>query len=107
MAYADTLLPEFDHEMASTRKVLEQLPDDIVDWRPHAKSNTIGWNANHLADLPGWAVAILTQPQFDFAPVGGKRYELPKLGTRRKSSTSSTATWRRPARQSRRSKTTR
>jgi uncharacterized damage-inducible protein DinB len=82
MSYAETLLPEFDHEMASTRKVLERLPDDKLDWRPHSKSNTIGWNANHLADLPGWAVAILTQPQLDYAPVGGPRYESPKLGTR-------------------------
>jgi uncharacterized damage-inducible protein DinB len=82
MSYVETLLPEFDHEMASTRKVLERLPDDKLDWRPHAKSNTIGWNANHLADLPAWAVIILGQPQFDFAPAGGQRYELPKLGTR-------------------------
>jgi len=82
MTYAETILPEFDHEMASTRKVLEGLPEDKLDWRPHPKSNTIGWNANHLADLPGWAVAILTQPQFDFAPVGGQRYESPKLRTR-------------------------
>jgi uncharacterized damage-inducible protein DinB len=83
MTYAETILPEFDHEMASTRKALESLPDDKLDWRPHAKSNTIGWNANHLADLPGWAGGILTQTQFDFAPVGGQRYESPKLGTRR------------------------
>jgi uncharacterized damage-inducible protein DinB len=83
MSYADTILPELEHEMASTRKVLERVPDDKLDWRPHAKSNTIGWNANHLADLPGWATSILTQPQFDFAPVGGKRYESPKLRTHR------------------------
>src|SRR5262249_39100998 len=50
---------------------------------PHPRSNTIGWNANHLAELPGWATSILTQPHFDFAPVGGPRYESPKLRTRR------------------------
>jgi uncharacterized damage-inducible protein DinB len=82
MTYAETTLPEFDHEMASTRKVLERLPEDKLDWQPHAKSHTIGWNANHLADLPAWAALILTQSQFDYAPVGGKRYETPKLGTR-------------------------
>lgn len=82
MTYAESILPEFDHEMANTRKVLECVPDDKWDWRPHPKSNTIGWNANHLADLPGWANSILTQSQFDFAPVGGQRYQLPKLPTR-------------------------
>jgi len=83
MNYADTILPEIDGEMANTRKVLERIPEDKLDWRAHPKSNTIAWNANHLAELPGWAVAILTQPQFDIAPVGGQRYESPKLRTRR------------------------
>jgi uncharacterized damage-inducible protein DinB len=83
MSYADSHLPEFDHEMASTRKVLERIPDDKFDWRAHAKSNTIGWNANHLAELPSWAVNILTQPVFDFAPVNGERYQSPKLTSRK------------------------
>ncbi len=83
MAYADLILPEFDREMATTRKLLERIPEDKLDWKPHARSNTIGWNANHLTELPGWAVAILTKPQFDFAPVGEPRYESPKLRTRR------------------------
>jgi uncharacterized damage-inducible protein DinB len=79
MSYAESLLPEFDHEMASTRKVLERIPDDKLNWRPHPKSNTIGWNANHLAELPGWSASIVTQPGFDFAPVDGERYQSPKL----------------------------
>ncbi len=82
MTYAQTILPEFDHEMANTRKVLERVPDDKLHWRAHPKSNTIGWNANHLAELPGWSVSILTQPNYDFAPVGGERYQSPKLGSR-------------------------
>jgi uncharacterized damage-inducible protein DinB len=83
MSYAQTILPEFDHEMASTRKVLERIPDDKLDWRAHPKSNTIGWNANHLAELPGWSVSIVTQNAFDFAPVGGERYRSPKLTSSR------------------------
>src|SRR5437879_12631844 len=83
MSYAETILPELDQEMANTRKVQERIPEDKLDWRPHPKANTIGWNANHIADLPHWATGIVTQPSFDFAPVGGKRYETPKLRTRR------------------------
>ena len=40
MPFVDTLLPEFDHEMTLTRKVLERVPDDRFDWKPHAKSFT-------------------------------------------------------------------
>ncbi len=81
MSYAENALPEFDHEMASTRKVIERIPDNKLDWKAHPKSNTIGWNANHLADLPGWAVSIMTEPGYDFAPPDGTRYQTPSFKT--------------------------
>lgn len=81
MSYAETLLPEFDQEMANTRKVLERCPDDKLDWRPHPKSQTIGWNANHLANIPDWLVHALATPELDVAPVGGEPLTPPKAGT--------------------------
>jgi uncharacterized damage-inducible protein DinB len=83
MTYAETILPEFDQEMANTRKVLERIPEDKLEWRAHPRSNTIGWNANHLADLPNWLVQTLTRPSLDIAPVGGERYPFPTLTSRR------------------------
>ncbi len=82
MTYAETVLPEFDQEMASTRKVLERIPDDKLDWQAHPKSHTIGWNANHLVDLPNWLGETLTKHSLDIAPVGGEPYTLPKLTSR-------------------------
>ena len=82
MSLAEMLLPEFDQEMARTRKVLERVPEDKLNWKAHPKSNTIGWNANHLAEIPGWAVGALTTSSLDIAPPGGPRYESPRL-TRR------------------------
>ena len=82
MSYAETVLPEFDQEMANTRKVLERIPQDKLDWQPHPKSHTIGWNANHLANLPDWLVHTLNKPSLDIAPVGGQPYEFPKLASR-------------------------
>ena len=82
MKYAETILPEFDQEMASTRKVLERIPEDKFDWKAHPKSHTIGWNANHVADLPNWLVVTLTQPSLYIAPVGGPPFQLPKLTSR-------------------------
>jgi uncharacterized damage-inducible protein DinB len=79
MSYADSILPEFDEEMANTRKVLERVPDDKLDWKPHPKSNTIGWNANHLAESVGWVEGTLTTDSWDFAPVGGEPYQSPNL----------------------------
>jgi len=43
MALSEALLPEFDHEMANTRKTLERVPDDKFAWKPHEKSGTMGW----------------------------------------------------------------
>ncbi len=82
MSYAETILPEFDQEMASTRKVLARIPDDKLDWQAHPKSHTIGWNANHVADIPLWLAMVLTKPSLDLAPVGGEPYTTPKLTSR-------------------------
>src|SRR6516162_4137744 len=84
MAYAAAILPEFDQEMANTRKVLERIPQDKLDWRAHRKSNTIGWNAIHLAEIPGWVEPTLTLSSLDIAPVGGPSFESPKLTSRQK-----------------------
>jgi uncharacterized damage-inducible protein DinB len=82
MSYSASILPEFDQEMASTRKVLERLPEDRWDWQPHPKSHTVGWNANHLADLPNWTVMTLGSSSLDIAPATGEGYRSPKLATR-------------------------
>ena len=82
MNYAESILPEFDREIANTRKVLERVPDDKLDWQAHPTSHTIGWNANHLAEIPGWVEGMLTAPSWDFAPIGGEPYQSPKLTSR-------------------------
>ncbi|MDB5336692.1 MAG: DinB superfamily protein [Planctomycetaceae bacterium] len=81
MNYSETILPEFDQEMAKTRKVLERVPDDKLGWRAHPQSNTIGWNANHLAEILGWVEGILTTPAWDIAPPGGPPYQSPQRTT--------------------------
>lgn len=83
MSYDDALRSEFDQEMANTRKVLERVPDDKLDWQPHPKSHTIGWNANHLANIPDWLVHALATPELDIAPVGGEPYIPPNATNRR------------------------
>ncbi len=82
MTYAEILLPEFDHEMQSTRKVLERVADDKLDWRAHPKSNTIRWVASHLVEIPSWVAGTLTQPSWEIEPEPGKPYRTPQLGSR-------------------------
>lgn len=65
MAMIDALLPEFDHEMSVTRKLLERVPEDRSDWKPHAKSMSLGQLAQHVATLPMWGVVTMNEKEFD------------------------------------------
>lgn len=60
-------LADLAHELASTRRMLERLPDDRLDWRPHAKSFTLGQLADHLTDMPFYGTTTLTTGTLDFA----------------------------------------
>ncbi len=71
MTLAEQYLPEFDDEMARTRKVLEAIRKEDLDWSPGANLHSIGWNANHLASIVGWTVDIVDKDEFDIAPVDG------------------------------------
>jgi uncharacterized damage-inducible protein DinB len=82
MTYSQAIVPEFEQEMANTRKVLERVPDDKLDWRPHPRSQTIGWNAMHLANLPSWTLFTLKAPSLDVAPPDGEPYRSPVLTSR-------------------------
>jgi uncharacterized damage-inducible protein DinB len=63
----EALLAEYDHEMGTTRKLLERLPDDKLTWKPHEKSMTLGGLATHLGNIPNWARRILDEAEFDLA----------------------------------------
>jgi len=71
MQQAEIMLPEFDREMARTRRTLAAVPADRMEWKAHDSLHTIGWNANHLVDLIGWTPAITEADEFDVAPVDG------------------------------------
>src|SRR5918912_454256 len=65
MAINQALLPEFDQEMANTRKTLERVPDDKFGWRPHRKSGAMGWLAGHVANIPSWATVTIQTDSLD------------------------------------------
>lgn len=67
MRMSEALLPEFDHESANTRKALERIPADKLNWRPHPKSFTLIALATHLANLPTWIGETLKKDGLDLA----------------------------------------
>jgi uncharacterized damage-inducible protein DinB len=70
MAIADLLVPEFDHEMGTTRRVLDRVPDADFGWKPHEKSMALGELAGHLANIPFWCSATLRAESVDLVEVG-------------------------------------
>ena len=64
---AHLALGDFAHELATTRRVLERVPDAHWDFKPHPRSMSIGQLAAHLSNLPRWGVLTLGGSEFDVA----------------------------------------
>jgi uncharacterized damage-inducible protein DinB len=62
MATVEELVQELEQEAQTTRRVLERVPEDRLNWRPHAKSLTLGQLAMHVATIPGALTEVSTRP---------------------------------------------
>jgi hypothetical protein len=71
---ATLLFSDLDVELATTRRMLERVPDGKDDWRPHKKSRTLDELATHVAQLPGFGIMMLTRDEYD----GGTQPPEPK-----------------------------
>ncbi len=67
MTTAEALLLDFDIEISNTRRTLERVPEDKLDWAPHAKSMKLGKLAMHCATLPMFGVYVCEDPGMDMA----------------------------------------
>ncbi|WP_152394573.1 DinB family protein [Paenibacillus guangzhouensis] len=63
-------------ELATTRRILECLPDEHMTWKPHVKSMSLGGLSTHLINLLNWQIAIFLHPEFDLATVPFRREAL-------------------------------
>jgi uncharacterized damage-inducible protein DinB len=75
MAIYESLLPELEMEAATTRRFFERLPEDKLDFKPHAKSMALDRLAGHVAELFGWGTTTLETDQLDFAPAGAPPFQ--------------------------------
>jgi len=71
MTFIDAFLGEYDHEMKTTRSLLERVPMDKGSWKPHPKSTSLGALASHLANLAGYGALVATSEEINFAARGG------------------------------------
>lgn len=84
MKISELLLPELENELKITRTVLERVPDDRGEWKPHEKSFPMAHLAQLVARLPGWTVMVLDKTELDIAPVDGPKhagYSIEKTAT--------------------------
>ena len=79
MPIPSSLLPEFDQEMKSTRRVLERVPSEKAEWRPHPKSFPLAHLAQLIAGMPGWIANAIRETQLDLSKGGG--YSIEKTAT--------------------------
>lgn len=77
MTIGEGMLLEYDPEMATTRRVLERVPFDKADWKPHQKSFTMAQLAGHIRDMAGWAGVTVQSDSLDLEPPGGPAFEPP------------------------------
>jgi uncharacterized damage-inducible protein DinB len=61
------LYPDLEQELATTRRILERVPDGKEDWRPHDKSMTLGVLSTHVAQLPGFGIMMIATDEFNRA----------------------------------------
>ena len=75
MSIAGTILPEFDQEMATTRRVIERVPTEKGTWKPHPKSFSLGHLTQLVATMPGWLTNAVSETYLDLAGYPGYSYE--------------------------------
>jgi len=66
MTIANSMYQELEQEAATTRRLLERVPADQLNWRPHAKSRTLGQLAMHVATVPGSLAELSHHDTFPF-----------------------------------------
>ncbi len=79
MSIGKSLLPEYDQEMATTRRVLERVPSDKAQWKPHPKSFALGHLAQLVSWMPGWITQMVQQTELNLA--AAPKYTFEKTDT--------------------------
>lgn len=75
MTIAESLLPELDQEMATTRRLLERVPSERGEWKPHPKSFALGHLAQLISWMPGWIANTLRGTELNLTAAAGYSFQ--------------------------------
>jgi uncharacterized damage-inducible protein DinB len=75
----ESLIAQYNQETRTTRRLLERIPADRFEWRPHPKSFTAGGLASHIVDCMNWVDAIFTLDELDVDPSTFRQYRAASL----------------------------
>ena len=81
MSIGQSMLAEYDKEMSTTRRVLERVPLDKPDWKPHPKSFTMAQLAGHVCNIVSWLAITINTDSLDLEPPGGPKFPPPPIPT--------------------------
>jgi uncharacterized damage-inducible protein DinB len=75
MTISEALLPELEEEMKTTRRLLERVPSDQGEWKPHVKSFALAHLAQLVATMPGWITSTVRGDDIDLSEGPGYSFE--------------------------------
>ena len=75
MTISGILLGELEHEAMSTRKMLERVPTEHLNWKPHEKSYSLSGLASHIAEIHTWVGYTIKQDELDFGKFDYKPFK--------------------------------
>src|ERR1700760_4587165 len=81
MKMTEMFLAELEREAASTRRILERVPEGRDDWKPHEKSMPLGYLATLVATMPGWIAMMIHEDRFDMTAKGDSKYRQKEMHT--------------------------
>lgn len=60
------LIAELKNESANTKKLMQRVPMEEAEWKPHERSMTLGRLAQHVAELHGWVAMVIQKDELSF-----------------------------------------
>jgi uncharacterized damage-inducible protein DinB len=75
MTMTEWFLNELESEAAKSRRVLEQVPTNKRDWKPHERSMPFGYLSELVANVFGWVGMAITLDELDIAPKDGPKHQ--------------------------------
>ena len=82
MGLKEFFLWQLEHEAASSRRVIERVPEGCNHWKPHARSMELGYLAALVASMPGWIEVMINRRELNLSEPGNAVMKTKAVGTR-------------------------